>query len=984
MAAILKKLGNRDNAGARPAPERRRVEVESKKKSSYKNITMAEKNQQTIKTYREQNLLPEAEIVGVTFSLFDEESINATSVCEVKNVNKSYDLSFSTDDPRLGTIENNKLCATCGRNNQDCVGHLGKIELPVSIIHPFYRSFVIMVLQTICFTCGKLLITEKIIKDKGYNHMRGKDRLQCIAKFCEDMRCTNPRCGPRPIFFAKSNENETRYVWYKMKVGKQERKEYLTVETIKMKLDAISENDAKLLGFKNNHPRKFIVNFIPVIPLCARPYVVREGERSDDYLTNTYCNILNKKIESIQQIEPDQKEDIYRDMIDYYRFMIEGMKSSEQSFSKGGKKENCKPIFDRISRKEGIIRKYLLGKRIDYSGRSVIGPNSILEFNQIALPLLMKQVTIPVFATRYNLEYLRELGRKGEVSYICPREGNNPGIKLNFNINRHTINLGDKIGRYTQTGDIVLGNRQPTLHVQSMIGQEVIYQDKGSIGIHLSSCPGLGADFDGDEGNIHFLQTSDAQVEARIIMSAKATIMSNSDSKPQSCMVYNSVLGAYMLTGEDTLFTMGEFRAGVRSTRFMKSDFIAKNMETLFARAGINPDEDTVIPGRILCSILFPPNFWYRKVDDEGKIVYIANGILQKGRLSKSHVGGSHNSLVQSFVKWHGDSMATDFISAANFLFNWYVERSGLSIGIGDCIPDGLPGFNIYKEKEVRELNNKFISLGAKKGEMNQSQEIERKLDMIRDSTNKIQKELIKIMPDNNNLTLMKDSGAKGKKEYTLNMVGFKGQVVVGNELPKKKLSGGRRWLTTFGVNDDTVYATGFSNRSFLEGLEPSSFFAMAQEGRLNNIDKQLKTADTGYMQRKVIKAQEDLTVGYDGAVYSQTGHIVQFTYGAGFGVNQMVQDTNDEGEKFFSFINTQELCGRINTKNGFKRYNIGEEVANIFIDVLGDEVEVDLPDYGGDDDPYDDDDHDDYTQEDEFNEDVYIDDDDGEGFDFE
>jgi len=972
MSAILKKLGKRE---VKKAPS-----IETSKKTSYRNTTVAEKNQQSINTYREQNSLPKADIVGVTFALFDEDSINSVSVCEIKNVNKSYDLSFSTDDPRLGTIENNKMCGTCGRSNQDCVGHLGKIELPVSIIHPFYRPFVILVLQTICFTCGKMLITEKIIQDKGYNHLRGKGRLNTIAKFCESIRCTNPRCGPKPIFFAKSNENETRYVWYKIKVGKQERKEYLTVETIKMKLDAISDSDSKLLGFTHNHPRRFVVNFIPVIPLCARPYIVREGERSDDYLTNTYCNILHKRIESVQQIEPDQKEEVYKDMIDQYRFMIEGMKSNEQNYSKGGKKENSKSIFDRLSGKKGIVRNHLLGKRIDYSGRSVIGPNGKLEFNQVALPLLMKQVTIPVFATKYNLEYLRELGRRGEVSYICPREGNNPGIKLNFNINRHTIKLGDKVGRYTQEGDIVLANRQPTLHVQSMIGQEVVYQDKGSIGLHLSSTPGLNADFDGDEGNIHFLQTSDAQVEGRIIMTAKNNIMSNSNSKPQSFLVYNSIIGAYMLTGDETIFTMNEFREGIRSTRFMKSDFIKKNMETLFERANISPEEDTVLSGKILCSILFPPNFWYRNGD-----VYIVNGILQKGRLNKSHIGESHNSLIQSFVKWHGDTVASDFITASNYLFNWYVERSGVSIGIRDCIPDGLKSFNVIKEKKIRELNEQFISLGVKKDELSKSQLVDKKIELIANTNNKIQQELVKVMPKNNNLTIMKDSGAKGKDETTMHMIGFKGQVTVGNTLPLKKLSGGRRWLTTFSVNDDTVYATGFSSRSFLEGLEPNAFFAMAQEGRLNNIDRQLNTAKTGYMQRKVIKAQEDLTIGYDGAVYSQTGHIVEFSYGSGFGVNKMVQDINDEGDFFFSFINTQELNGRINSKNGFKRYNISEEIANIFSEVLGDNVEIDLPSYvnEGNEDFFNDD-YDDYTREDEFDEDVYVDDDDGEGLEFE
>lgn len=971
MAAILKKLG--DKKKIKKKETSRRIVNDD---VSFENMTTAEKNNQTIKTHRELSSLPEGEIDKVIFTLYDNESIDNISVCEVKNVNKSYSLTFSVDDPRLGTIDNNKRCPTCRKGNQNCPGHLGKIDLPVSIILPQYRAELIMVLKTICPTCNKLLITEKIARDKGFLYLKHKERLKEISKHCEKVRCTNPSCGPKPIFFPKSSENETRYVWYKIKVGKKEIKEYFTVETIKMKLDAISDKDSRLLGFENNHPKNMISDFLAVMPLCSRPYTVREGERSDDFITVTLHSILNKKIESSQQVEKDQKEDIYKDIIDQIRFMVDGMKVSEQSYGKTGKKENIKSIFDRIARKDGIIRKHMLGKRIDYTGRAVIGPNGTLEFNQIALPELMKQVTIPEIATKYNIEKLRELGRKGEISYICPLSGNNKGIRINFNINRHTINLGDKVGRFTQTGDIVLGNRQPTLHVQSMIGQEVVYQDKGSIGLHLSSTPGLNADFDGDEGNIHFLQTPDSQVEARIIMPASATIMSNSDSKPQSYLVYNSVIGAYLLSDDDTIFTSDEFQQGVKSTSILRSDYIKNNLITLFERAEVSK-KDKTFSGKLLCSILFPPNFWYKRKD-----LFIVNGIIRSGRIKKEHVGSSSMSLIQCFVKWHGNKVTSDFISAANYLFNWYIERSGLSVGISDCRPEGLSDFIIEREKAVEDLNMKFISMGSEKEELKKSKQISKKLDLIADTKNIIQSKLIKIMPDNNNLNLMKKSGVKGNDETTMIMIGYSGQISVGKTLPVKKLSGGRRWLTTFNVNDNTVYATGFTSKSFLEGLDPDAYFALAQQGRLNVIDRQLKTADTGYTQRKIIKAQEDNKVGTDGAVYSQTGHIIQFTYGSGFGINQMVLDLNDEGEKFFSFINTQELCGRLNSSNGYKRSDLSEEVYNIFKNVLGEDIEIDLKFQENELDEYmEDEDNDDFTIEEEFNEDNYVDDD-GEDFD--
>ena len=948
----------------------------------FKHATTQERHQQSIKTYIEETSLPELTIDNLSFSLFTEQEINSLSVCDVENVNKSYDPTFSTDDPRMGTIDHNKFCTTCGKTNRDCVGHLGKLQLPASIIHPFYRDYVIMVLETICFTCNRLLITEKGIIDNGFGHLKGRKRLACISELCRKnaIRCTNPHCGPKPIFTPESKENKERIVWYKVKIGKKEERQYMTVETIKMKLDAISDKDSTLLGFKHNHPRNFIVNFIPVIPLAARPYIIREGEKKDDYLTGAYCNILNKKIESVQQEENDKRELVYSDIIEYYRIMIEGLKNSEQSFSKGSRKEICKSIFDRITKKEGIIRKFILGKRIDYSGRTVAGPNGTLQFNYLGVPRAMNRVTIPEIATIYNIDHLNELARKGEVVYICPKSRKQAGIKLQYNINRHKIAIGDKVGRYTQEKDIVLVNRQPTLQLQSMIGQYVQFQDKGSMAVNLSSTPGMNADFDGDEINIHFLQTTDAQVEGILLMSAKATVISSGDSSPQAYMVYNSVSGAYMLTEESVIFTKEEFYEGIRSMRYVESDYIQKNLETLFERIGVSdaPDNEKYT-GRNLCSVLFPPDFWYRsKPQDEDKnLVLISEGVLRSGRLVKRHVGGSQNSLVQSFVKWYGSSVTADFISAANFLFNWYVEISGLSVSLGDCVLDGLSEFREKRDEVIREMNNKLISLKSKYGEMGREEEIEKRADIVEDSSKIIMEFAKEIIPKNNNLSIMSSSGAKGKPAGTIYMVGFRGQINVGLFPPQKKLTQKKRWLTTFSVNDNTAASSGFCKYSFLEGLDPNSFYALAQEGRMQVIDRQLRTADTGYMQRRIIKAQEDLVAGYDGSIYSQTGRVVQYTYGLGFAVNRMVMDKNDEGERYFSFINTNELCGRINTENGFTSVDTTEEVVNIFNKVLKKydynivvDISVDEGMEGGVDD--------DFTVEEEFDEANYMEDGDG------
>jgi len=283
-------------------------------------------------------------------------------------------------------------------------------------------------------------------------------------------------------------------------------------------------------------------------------------------------------------------------------------------------------------------------------------------------------------------------------------------------------------------------------------------------------------------------------------------------------------------------------------------------------------------------------------------------------------------------------------------------------------------------------LNNLFVVMKNAVGNFEKEKEIEHKQQMIRNTNNIIQKELDKIISTENNLSLMMKSGAKGDKEKIMHMIGYRGQINVGNTLPQKNITEGRRWLSTFDVNDNSVYATGLSRTSLIEGLGPNPFYAMAQEGRLNVMDRQLRTAETGYMQRRIIKAQEDLIASYDGAVYSQTGHIVQYSYGVGFAVDKMVQYYEDEDNSFFTFIDTSELCGRINTMNGFKKYNIGDEIFDIFNDVLEERYNFQMDrsilgeiiaDYEIEQD---------MTQEEDFDEDKYIDEEgnDMDGMDFE
>ena len=140
----------------------------------------------------------------------------------------------------------------------------------------------------------------------------------------------------------------------------------------------------------------------------------------------------------------------------------------------------------------------MMGKRADHTGRSVLGPCRSISFGELAAPeIMMKNLTVEEKVTNYNFDYFQGLVSEGRIDYLCPQRGSFSGRKLKFDKNKHTINVGDIIGRYSEDGDPVLFNRQPTLHKNSMLGYILRFQPKLTIGVHLSSTSGHNADIDG-------------------------------------------------------------------------------------------------------------------------------------------------------------------------------------------------------------------------------------------------------------------------------------------------------------------------------------------------------------------------------------------------------------------------------------------------------------------------------------------------------
>jgi DNA-directed RNA polymerase beta' subunit len=922
----------------------KRLLAKNKKKSRQKitddpiqpdnKLSAIQRNKRNIEIYLEEKDLPLLILKEISFSIFDKDTFSKKAVVNnIDNPNPNLNPYFSISDPRLGTIENWHACAHCNKTTEECTGHFGKINLGFNFIHPLYRSIVIMVLQSICHSCNKLLLKEPAIKEKGIKNKKGYTRLQEISKESEKIPCLNPNCGSKIKFeTAEANEIKHRWVPYSVKKGNEVGPtKQMPVDTVLARLRAITDEDLKTLGFNNVHPKNFVMDYIPIIPITDRPPGITETDIKDHSLTYAYNDILSIFLESQHYISLDDKEGCYEKIMKIYFSLIVNKKNEPDTYTRN-QQEAIQAIKDMINCKDGIIRNNLLGKRCDYTGRSVLGPNEDLNFGWLALTNHMKVITIPEIITHYNYKRIMKLAEEGSIIYICPKKGNLAGRKLGFDYQKHKdkISIGDKIERLTEDGDTLTFNRAPTLQPQSMLGFKIILQNKYSIGVHLSNTKGLNADFDGDEGNTHQIQTVDGQVEARIVMNTENNIISYSNSTPEAALVYNSIIGAFLLSNENVILTYEEFNKGLNYVlERVNSDYIKNNISTLENRL----NEVPYLSGRSLISILFPPDFWYNDYNKEdNNNVFIGNGILRKGNLKERHVGSSNVSIISCLHKDYGKQTAVDFISASNFLFNWYIYRSGFTLSFKDITLREHSQTFINKRAEIIESSNAILEKISKNKPYTliDIEEQKREIFQVFDNAGKkIQKETKEYLDTSNSIFIMIDSGAKGSISKAIEIVGSKTNISVQGGLPAKTLSENKRWLTTFSVDDYRLQSRGFSINSYYEGLDVNAYFAECQSGREGLIDTAVKTAKIGYLQRKMVKAQEDLIINYDGSIRNQMGVIFQYSYGPGFKTNEMVLDTSDDGFAVFSFINIKNLIGKINYKKGF-RFDIQDEIKNI------------------------------------------------------
>lgn len=941
--------GETVSAGMCIRPNEKRQTSVMKEEPSLK-VTLREKNEILSKINRQVEDLPEFTLSGITFNTWSTKDIINEAIIQVSNPNETG--HNSVNDPRLGVVDPTSLCQTCLQDVTHCPGHFGYINIEKApVYNPLFIKEIVRVLSSVCNSCGGLLLDDEIIEHGGISKQSGGERLKLIAKDSEKMPChrdhSHEMTPPSPETAlllgseieqgdVKGCEHNPKYTSGKIgepisffiedKVDRDTIKIFgtRTPREVFDILDSISDEDAALMGFnptEGSHPRNMVMTVIVVMPSAIRSANLRDGLIGSDTYSKIYRDYIIKPYQEIDKslgVTEKERENIdkaHSKIQDAINTLITNYDSPQIYIS-----ESFKPIRFRIQDKnKGIVRGMAMGKRVNFSARTVLGPDPSLKFNQIRLPEIWREkLTREVIVTNYNRNELMSKLKNGQITHVTFSSENLRGRKVRVNDkNKQTFDLvaGDMVQRWGQDGDMVLMNRQPTIHKQGIMGHEAVFRPGLTIGLPLVVTSAYNADFDGDEGNIHAVQTLDAVLDILATMDVRKNIINAQDNRPIIGPVMDSITSAYLMT-QDDVYIDNDF--WYNSLMYIES---TDGLPTLEERLAKHNMERTIDPsdnikkysGRAMFSAILPNDFFYNK----GGVI-IVNGIMISGTLTKSTLGNAHNSIVQVLYKNYGEVRTGEFLTdAPRLLENWLTDR-GFSVGLADCNPLNPEHAKIIRE-EVAKVNAQVRGMGASFNdpleEARRQNEIKAKVGQAKDIGNRISIESLR--PDNS-LNVMAESGAKGSKWNIGQVTGIIGQQFLQSQRMPQTLTDGRRSSVYFRPDEIDPEARGFISSSFMKGMNPAEQFFHQAAGREGLIDTANKTADVGTLHRDIVKLVEDLRVSIDGSVVTDTGRIVQEVYADDGFDGKYLQNVKHGDEDMPFFIDVNNVAGRLNAKHGF------------------------------------------------------------------
>lgn len=854
-------------------------------------------------------------------------------------------------DSHMGTSLNVVECSTCHGNLASCHGHFGHIRLVLPVFHVGYFKAIIQVLQCICKQCGAILLDEQTrrlfleeLRRPNIDNLRRMRILRRVLDQCKKQRrCLKCRHVNGVVKKAASGvgaaalkivHDTFRYVGKKGDVEKQQwdseldavfarnaelskfsKRIFEDLNPLKVLFlfKKVTPADCELLGIdsaKGGRPEMYIWTYLPAPPVCIRPSVAMDLQSNEDDLTVKLTEIVDYST----QIRAGIKKGIsinhlmqHWDLLQLSVAMYINSDTGSLPLAGGAQGKPIRGFCQRLKGKQGRFRGNLSGKRVDFSARTVISPDPNLRIDEVAVPdRVAKILTYPEKCTRYNRQKLQKLILNGPsihpgANYMI-RQSDNTKRNLKFGDRvklAKELRIGDIVERHIEDGDVVLFNRQPSLHRLSVLSHYAKIRPWRTFRLNECVCTPYNADFDGDEMNLHVPQTEEARAEAINLMGVKNNLLTPKSGEPIIAATQDFISGLYLISHKDSFFDRATF------------------VQLLCMMSDANVHYDMPPPaifkpvmlwtGKQVFSMLIKPNKNSRVMvnleaknktfeapakgyppemsPNDGYVIVRGSQILS-GLMDKSTLGdGKKHSVFYTILRDFGPDEAAAAMNRMAKLCARYLGNRGFSIGINDV----TPGAELKAKKEVMVEQayvkcDELIRLyNAGKLETqpgcNEDETLEAKigglLSKVREEVGEV---CIRELDPLNAPLIMATCGSKGSTLNVSQMVAVVGQQIIsGNRVPDGFQD---RSLPHFAKMSKTPQSKGFVRSSFFSGLLPPEFLFHAISGREGLVDTAVKTAETGYMSRRLMKSLEDLSALYDNTIRNSSNGIVQFTYG--------------------------------------------------------------------------------------------------------
>lgn len=714
----------------------------------------------------------------------------------------------------------------------------------------------------------------------------------------------------------------------------------------------------------------FFFEVIPVLPPIVRPVNFLNGQMIEHPQTHIYksiiqdCLVLRNIIQTIQDGGTDHLPQEGRIVFEQIKGItaVEKLHNAwqvlqsnvnhlmDRDMNKTSESLNGQGLKQVLEKKEGIIRMHMMGKRVNFAARSVITPDPDLNIDEIGIPeAFARKLTYPTAVTPWNVVELRRLVLNGPDVHpgavmVENEDGTIQAINSNDSTQREAIAkrllttsdrtnesfIGVKVvHRHLQNGDVLLLNRQPTLHKPSIMAHKArVLKGEKTLHLHYANCKAYNADFDGDEMNAHFPQNELARSESYNIANVSNQYLVPKDGTPLSGLIQDYMVSGVRLTTRGKFFSKADYMQLIYTALPIKQEniillppVIIKPKMLWSGKQILSTVIINIIPSHkarinLVSTTKIHTKEWQTRVSRRWKCgtefknpitmseaeVIIRHGELLCGILDKMHYGATPYGFIHCIYELYGGICASKMLSAFGRLFQMFLRCEGFTLGVED----------ILITPEIDKKRKEIISSCRKAGEAIQRSVIkvsdDTPMDEIRAKieesywsntkfrlqidhkykstldiyTNDINKVcllmgLLKKFPDNN-LQLMVQSGAKGSTVNTMQISCLLGQSELEGKRPPLMISG--KSLSSFLPYNSSPRAGGFIDGRFMTGIKSQECFFHCMAGREGLIDTAVKTSRSGYLQRCLVKHLEGLIVNYDATVRDYDGSLIQFYYG--------------------------------------------------------------------------------------------------------